>query len=510
MLYRNLSVFLLFFIFCWLPKQSFSQDSILNQNVTIEEQKATIYNILNQITDATGYFFIYDSRLVSSDKVVRTKAETISIRQLLAEILDNQDLDFKVIDKHILIYLQGKKIVAVNQTKPDTLISLRGQILDKQSNKALQFVTVGLVEKNIGTVSNNDGVFTLRVSSSLINSTLQISHLGYKTQLIPINLLVNQKVEIFLETEFISIQEVIIRNIDPREIIKKANQSRSSNYNQEPIYITSFYREGVLRNEKYLNYSEAVLKVYKSSYSRSVESDQVKLIKSRKIVNVDQKDTLVLKIKAGIKSCLSLDIAKALPDFFDPEYMDSYNYTKADIVSINSRDVYAIDFEQKETVIEPLYKGTLYIDKENFAIVSAKFEINPKLVKETDDLFIVKRSRKFAARPEKISYTVSYNLRDGIYYVTHIRGDLVIDFRKRYHMFYNKFHAFLELASCQFDTANVVRFSREEILKTSTVFLDANYVYDESFWGNFNTIMPEEQLNEALKRINSKIEESHP
>jgi hypothetical protein len=40
--------------------------------------------------------------------------------------------------------------------------------------------------------------------------------------------------------------------------------------------------------------------------------------------------------------------------------------------------------------------------------------------------------------------------------------------------------------------------------------LDANYVYDESFWGNYNIITPEEKLNEALARINSKIEETHP
>jgi hypothetical protein len=147
---------------------------------------------------------------------------------------------------------------------------------------------------------------------------------------------------------------------------------------------------------------------------------------------------------------------------------------------------------------------------ESYAIVSADFEINPKYVKDTDDLFILKRSRKFNAIPEKIGYTVSYNLWNGKYFVNHIRGDLVIKFRKRYHLFYNDFHAFLEMASCQIDTANVVRFNRDEVMKTNIVFSDAKYVYDESFWGDYNIIAPEEKLNEALTRISSKIEETHP
>ncbi len=511
-LYRIISVFLFFWFSSSSINSVLAQESILDQSIVLSDQKSSIYDVLNQISEATGYFFIYDSRLVNSDKQVNVKSEKKALKQLLFEILDDQTLDFKVIEKHILIYKQEVQRASTHLKKADPTIFLtaKGQILDKQTQKPLPYVTVGIVEKNIGTVSNYDGFFALKIPSSFSNTTIIISHLGYKSQQIPIKLLVDQNVSIYLETEYISLQEVIIRNIDPRDIVKKAYQNRYTNYSEEPVYITSFYREGVLKNNKYLNYSEAVLKVYKSSYTRGLDSDRVKLFKSRKIVNVDQKDTLIMKIKAGLKSCLTLDIAKNIPDFIDPEYIDSYNYSKIDIVSINSRNTYAIAFEQKDYTTEPLYKGTLYIDMESYAIVSADFEINPKYIKNTENLFIIKKSRKFLAKPEKIGYTVSYNLWNGKYYIGHIRGDLVINYRKRYHFFYNDFHAFLELASCQIDTANVVRFGKDEVMKTNTIFLDAKYVYDESFWGDYNTIAPEEKLNEALSRINSKIEEAHP
>ena len=105
-----------------------------------------------------------------------------------------------------------------------------------------------------------------------------------------------------------------------------------------------------------------------------------------------------------------------------------------------------------------------------------------------------------------MSYSVSYNYWNGKYYLNHIRGDLTINYKKRYHLFSNDFHVFLELASCQFDTLNAHRFTRDEVLKTNTVFLDTKLTLDETYWGDYNTITPEEQISQALSRINKKME----
>ena len=42
-----------------------------------------------------------------------------------------------------------------------------------------------------------------------------------------------------------------------------------------------------------------------------------------------------------------------------------------------------------------------------------------------------------------------------------------------------------------------------------TVFSDTHFNYDEGFWGDFNVILPEDKLNEAISRITSKIEETN-
>ncbi len=499
----------LFFIPSLYSNPSLSQEQVLQKRISIPPQRVTLYQALNLITERTGYFFIYDSRAIDNERKVKLEADSQTVQEVLARILDDPSLQYRVIESHILIYRANVSIDRAGRVKPNdsaSFFTIRGRIYDMQNHEAIPYAAIGIAEENIGTITNADGVFAIKIPRHYLKSNITISHLGYKSLTVPAELLANQSVDLYIETEYVSIQEVIIRNIDPRSIVQEALRRREANYSTEPVYITSFYREGVKKRDTYINYSESVIKVYKTSYLRGVEHDQVKLLKSRKVSNIDQKDTLILKLKAGIKSCLSLDIVKSLPNFLDEEFYDNYTFTKSDIVSINSRNAYAISFEQKDNITDPLYKGLLYIDMENFAVHSADFEINPDFVDAATEQFIVKKNRSFVARSQKISYSVSYKLWNSKYYMNHIRGDLKFKIRKRRHLMFNEFHAFMEMASCQLDTLNVERFSRREVLRPNAVFMDGNYSYDHEFWGDYNIISPEESISQALAKVSQKIE----
>jgi hypothetical protein len=127
-------------------------------------------------------------------------------------------------------------------------------------------------------------------------------------------------------------------------------------------------------------------------------------------------------------------------------------------------------------------------------------------VRKTADLLVVKRNRKYSIRPEEVRYSVSYQQLDGKYYLSHIRGDLDFRYRKRRQLFTNSFVAFMEMATSGIETQSVKRFDRRETEKATTVFLENEFFYDQSFWLDFNHIEPEENLFEALQKINSKIE----
>ena len=162
---------------------------------------------------------------------------------------------------------------------------------------------------------------------------------------------------------------------------------------------------------------------------------------------------------------------------------------------------------QNPGIREALYSGTLYIDKESYAILGADFEVNPEFLDLAADNLILKKSRNLIVKLEKISYSVSYTPFNGKYYLNHIRCDLRLKTRQRKHLTYDNFSTFLELATCHIDTVGVVKFPRQEVIKPNVVFSDAPFYSDNTFWGDYNIIAPEAKLSEALSKIIGKIEE---
>lgn len=508
---RTAFIFLIPLIFNYTAA---GQTSLLSKQVTVPRQFTSLYNALNIISEKAGCLFIYDSRLVESDRRVKLEANNQPLSKILDDLLHNPELGYRVIGQHILIYKISKPAreslpLPVPAPLADSArqLVIRGNVYDQQGGKPVPYASVGIMGESLGTITNADGYFVLRLPAGFRGSTLAVSHMGFLTREIPIDLLDEQKVDVFLERRVISLQEVIIRYIDPVAIVNKAMKKREENNAVDPAYITTFYREGVQKNNRYISYSEAVFKVFKSSYRFSENADQVKLLKSRKVQNTNAKDTVMLKLKGGILSALQLDIVKTLPGFLDISETPEYSYNYSDLVPYNDRDAYAISFEQVQGIEDALYKGTLYIDNENFAILGADFEINPDHIDKAVESLVLKKSRRLSVKLEKISYKVSYTSFNGRYYLNHARCDLQLKTRLRNHLVSDNFSTFLEIAACHIDTTNVVRFDREEVLKPNVVFSDVPYVYDESFWGDYNIITPEEKLNEALSKINRKIEE---
>ncbi|MBW6499374.1 MAG: carboxypeptidase-like regulatory domain-containing protein [Bacteroidales bacterium] len=483
---------------------------MLDEEVTLQRQTSTVYSLLNQISRQTGCFFVYDSELIDNHRRVSIRRNRKDIRTFLQEILNDESLSFLTIQNHILIYRplpEGESPLA-NVDKPavPSSFTVRGRVLDQVSGAPMPYASVGIPERGMGISTNQDGFFQLRLPLSLIEENLQVSYLGYKSQKLPLRLLDGNQVDIMMETDYISMQEVIIRYYDPKTIIREALERREENYSPEPVYLLSFYREGVQRNNKFLNYSEAVFRMYKSPYNAPLVSDQVMLLKARNITNIDRSDTLVLKLKAGVQSVIELDIMKNLPDFLDPEFIDEYEFTNADLLFRNGRGVFAVEFRQKENVRGPLFMGIIYIDQEHMAVIEADFEINPRYLNQAQHRFVTKRNPNYVSNIEQASYTINYQYYNGRYHLNHLRGELKLKFRRKGQLFSNNYSAFIEMAVGLIEEGNVSRFGRREVLQPNIIFTDQGYQYDETFWGEYNIITPEASINEALSRISSRIE----
>ena len=85
-----------------------------------------------------------------------------------------------------------------------------GQVLDSQSNKGLPYVNIGLVNKNIGTVTDDGGYFELELNQ-IQDAQLRFSMLGFETQNFNLNQFIKEQVlTIRLKEKNTVLEEIII------------------------------------------------------------------------------------------------------------------------------------------------------------------------------------------------------------------------------------------------------------------------------------------------------------
>jgi hypothetical protein len=310
-----------------------------------------------------------------------------------------------------------------------------------------------------------------------------------------------------MEKEFISIPEIIIRNQFPADIITKSRKAIPENYGTTPSIMTGFYREGVLKKSELQTYSEAIVKIYKASYANTILGDQLSIFKSRKIENSDISDTLAIRLKAGLSTCLELDGAKNTFDFIMSENMNEYSYRLTDIVTYEDESAYVIDFEQRKGIEEALFIGSVYINASDYAILHAEFELNPVYINKMKDSFIAKTTNGFVTWPLAVKYAVSYRKLNGRYFLSHVRGDLLFTSNKKRKLFKSQFRVFFELAITDINTTNAERFEKAELAPIHSVFSRTITSYDPAFWGTQDFLRPEDNLLQALKNMNVKLQE---
>ena len=468
------------------------QETILDSVFSFNAGRVKTIVALDLISKQTGFRFTYDSRLIDTERITDMVFESVTLKNILRNITENDSIDISIIDKFIVF---SRKL-------PPSYIS--GIVTDEESGEPLLFATIALRNSGRGAVTNNDGQFRLNISREMLNDTIYVSMLGYKTAKIPIIGIINNNIQIAMKRDFIAIPAIIIKSQTPQEIISKAVKAIPENYSKTPVYLAGFYREGALKRKKLQNYSEAVLMIFKDSYSNSLPNDQIKVLKSRKLENAD---TLTIRLKAGLKTSIELDGVQNLFDFLGSESMPDYIYMVTDKVTYEDEAAYVIEFGPRRPVEMPLCNGTLYINTADFAILRAEYELNEAYLLRMKDLFIASSIRGFTTWPISVKYTISYRKYNDVYYLNHVRSDLNFLSRKNRSLFNTPFTVFFELAITNIETNNVVRFDRGEQAPVNSVFSRTITNYDAEFWGNQDFLRPEDNLLKELKNMKVNIEE---
>ena len=494
-------IIILFILLFILPfNNCFSQINVLDKELSFSF-KGSVFQALKAIEKEVDYFFSYDADLFDANRMVDIKSANEPLLVILQDIFKEGSFNFKIIGNQIVIYKTGDNSIAAELSDSlNTLVNIRieGKILEEGSKRSIPYATIVVKGKNKGVIANNEGAFSITVPYPYNQDTLVFSCMGFKSVDIPVSLIGNEECIIYMPEEYISIQEVIIRHVNPISIISQVLDKRSNNYSKMPYNFTGFYRESIKKRNEYIAVLEAVVEGYKSRYTSGFGDDQVKLVKGRKIIDNQNADSVLVILQAGLKNILQLDLMKNLPEFLDESRNQLYTYHLKDIMSIEGEDVYLIGFTPKPYAVDALYKGCIYIDEKTKAVRSIEFQLIRSGLDFASSSFILKKPRGYLVKLGGVNYTINYMKSDDRFYINYIRSELELKIRKKKALFNNSYTLTNELVITSMNKDNAERIPFKEAVKASDVFKDQIKDYDRDFWGDYNYIPPEEPLLKAI------------
>lgn len=194
----RLSALLLFLWIFSISATTYSQEA----RVSFDLKNTTVNEVLNTIKRQTSYSFWYDITEVDADRKVSVKADQETIEHVLAAIFKGQDLEFRVVDKHIVIVKRTAKSPQPTASQQKKMVL--GTITDEMGEPLIG-ANIIIKGTSIGTVTDVDGKFSLDAPNDAI---LQISSIGYLQQFITAGL--KSELKIILKEDTQALEEVVV------------------------------------------------------------------------------------------------------------------------------------------------------------------------------------------------------------------------------------------------------------------------------------------------------------
>ena len=386
-------------------------------------------------------------------------------------------------------------------------IEFKGLIIDRKSGEPLAFANLTVMGTNVSTVTNTDGEFSIKISKDIANPTITVRFIGYKSRVLTLADLNQEKVRIELDPTSVKLPELNVISKDAEALIRAVLAKKGENYFKDQNYMTAFYREVIKKNKTYVSLSEAVVEINKQPYT-SYKSDIVKLYKARKKADYSKLDTVTFKLQGGPFNSLYLDVMKNPDLIFTDDMLANYEFSFDRSTHMDNRVIYVLDFQQRAGKTEPLYYGKLYIDAQSLAMKSAVFKLNISNRDEASKMFIVKKPFNAVVYPIEASYRVDYLEKGGRWYYGYSRIEFGLKINWKKKLFNTSYFSTIEMAVTDWEkNTDSTTISPKERLRPSVIVSDAASGFsDPQFWGELNVIEPEKSIESAIKKIQKQLQ----
>lgn len=251
---------------------------------------------------------------------------------------------------------------------------IRGTITDAQTGETLPSANISIDNTYRGTISNENGSYSLSIPDALLPAGLTVRYIGYQTHSKTISDATPGQQDIALQPSVTEMDEIIVTDENPgvrimREVIRRKQQWRQklNTYQAE-----AYTRQSLANDTSIVSITESTSQIYWDKERGHREVLQSK----RQTANIQAAENF-----AGVSYLPNLyddnvDIAGfKVVSVTHPDALNYYDFKLRDRTSRDGQTVYKIEVIPARK-LQPLFRGTVFVLDEEYALLEVDLEPN--------------------------------------------------------------------------------------------------------------------------------------
>ena len=176
-----------------------------NKTVSLKLNGATLEEVIQSLKLQTDYGFFYniDNKDIKSVRNISIDVKDMALEDVLLHVLKGTNLTYSIVNNVVILNTKNPVVTRDSVQKEHVLV---GRVIDEKK-EPIPGVTVRLKNTNIGTATNNKGIFVFRLP--ITKGALVLSFVGFKTKELEFKL-PSDTLRITLEEDLASIDEVTV------------------------------------------------------------------------------------------------------------------------------------------------------------------------------------------------------------------------------------------------------------------------------------------------------------
>jgi hypothetical protein len=381
---------------------------------------------------------------------------------------------------------------------------LQGLVKDAGTGEPLSNATISFYNngRSFGMITNQKGQFVINQKTP---DSIRISMIGYQSKLLLPPFESNNQTVLLLRA-IISMETIVVQPIPAEQIVQKAIKVLDKNRSVVDFESLAFYREIIKDRENYFSVSEAL---FKTQYFPREKNFTLELEQGR-----TKEDVAYTRLfedyhpGGGPQLMAKQGFADEIPDCLQASKMKYFIYKKDSLTYLDNHRIYVISFDQKDGVKEAFEKGKVFIDAEDFSVLSYTGSNSPK---STAYIKSLTGNDKLMAKILNIDFEVLGWSRK--LYFNRSGNNMFLSFASfEQQAIYKQPKKDIDLnlkMSFEWMVSEtglpvIKKIGENEEWKRNNLMVNLPTAFDSSFWGGKAIISPTDSLTAILASISSK------